>query len=163
MPNFLLIVWGEDFQRQIFVVSVLLLVITMHKNIPSKSFLVPGNFLDVFTLYLLTTAKALLLGMGLAKFPRNTATYVLKNMLTVSTSATLNDIMNDTTFSYVLNASDSKISLIMRSSTSANFKSGLDDAILGEINKWWEGCNKKILQGFLSTKISRETSILNLK
>ena len=144
-------------------VSELLLVITMHKNIPSKSFLVPGNSLDVFTLYLLTTAKALLLEMGLAKFPRNTATYVLKCVLTVSTSSTLNDIMIDATFSYVINASDSNVSLFMRSSTSANFKSGLDDTILGESNKWWEGCNKKILQGFLSTKISRETSILDLK
>ena len=64
--------------------------------------------------------------------PRKTAPYTIANVLKLLPSSSLNVIVIGTTFIYVVSASDGNFFFSMRSSSNANSKSGLEDAILDQ-------------------------------
>ena len=69
---------------------------------------------------------------GVATYPRNTVFYILANILKLFPSSTLNATIIGTTFIYVVSTSDGNFILFMPSSSNANSKFGLDDAILDQ-------------------------------
>ena len=71
-------------------------------------------------------------GGGLVQCPRNTAPYMLANILELFSSFSLNTAVIGTTFSYVVIAFDGNFLLCMRSFSNANSNSGLDDAIVDQ-------------------------------
>ena len=68
----------------------------------------------------------------LVKCPRNTAPYILANILKLFPSSFLKTAIIGKTFSYVVSAFDNNISLFMRSSSNTNSTFVLDDAILDQ-------------------------------
>ena len=70
--------------------------------------------------------------MGGVACPRNTAPYILANILKLLLSSPLNATITGTIFIYFVSIADGNSFLFMRSSSNANSKSGLVDAILDQ-------------------------------
>ena len=64
--------------------------------------------------------------------PRNTASYILANIVKLFPSSSLNATIFGMTFIYVVSTSDGNFFLYMCSSSNINSKSGLVDAILDQ-------------------------------